>query len=241
MYVFVYHVGGLDCIVFLWLWLPETKRTDYCCFVNVHIRSCDGVGRVLSLRNLLLLPLFNSAVIGGKKYTCRFTLSVPNLTKGLLGEHEMGLCMFEAMQQTFVRCWNWFHMSRGPNCVSRSSNQIKWRKRGKQKRRDPVVALILNLIKVPKEVKIEKSSVLAFVFLNSSLGWCVMLVCTVRAAACTSTVSVKHLLDITWRSFKHLALHVFMSPCMYVCTSTVYIHVCKLWHGNLPVALSVSA
>lgn len=176
-----------------------------------------------------------------KKHTCRFTLPAPNLTKGLLGEHEMSHCPFEATQQTFVRCWNWFHMSRGPNCVSRSSNQIKWRKRGKQKKRDPVVALILNLIKVPKEVKIEKS-VLAFVFLNSSFSWCVMLMCTVRAAACTSTVSsVKHLLDVTWRSFKHLALHVFMSPCLYVWTSTVYIHVCKLWHGNLPVARSVSA
>lgn len=67
-YVLVYHVGGLNCIVFLWLWLPDTKRTDYCCFVNfVHIRSCDGVGRLLSLRNLLLPLLFNPAVIGGKK------------------------------------------------------------------------------------------------------------------------------------------------------------------------------
>lgn len=114
-------------------------------------------------------------------------------------------------------------------------------KKKRKKRKDPVVALILNLIKVPKEVKIQKSSVLAFVFLNSSLGWCVTLVRTVRAAACTSTVSVKHLLDVTWRSFRHLALHVFVSPFMYVCTSTVYIHVCRLWHGNLPVVLSVSA
>lgn len=40
---------------------------------------------------------------------------------------------------------NWFHMSGRPNCVSRFSNRIKMKKKGKEegKKRESVVALIL--------------------------------------------------------------------------------------------------
>lgn len=69
----VWFVSPLQWIILplyhlsMWSRLNDTKSPDYCCFVNVHVRLCDGVGRLLSVQNALPLPLFDRAVNGGKK------------------------------------------------------------------------------------------------------------------------------------------------------------------------------
>lgn len=84
---------------------------------------------------------------------------------------------------------------------------IKLNEERKERKEEPVVALILNLIKRPKEVKIEKSSVLAFSSLIRVLvgvsSWCTQ--AEQQFALPLYIVPVKHLLDFLWRSFKHLA------------------------------------
>lgn len=73
-------------------------------------------------------------------------------------------------------------------------------KREKGEKKESQWLHLSYLIKVPAEINIEKSSVLAFFLLNLIFGWCVTLVSTSRAAASTSTMSPKHLR----RSFQHL-------------------------------------
>lgn len=81
-------------------------------------------------------------------------------------------------------------------------------KREKEEKKESQWLHLSYLIKVPAEINIEKSSVLAFFLLNLIFGWCVTLVSTSRAAASTSTMSPKHLR----RSFQHLrACQIFIS------------------------------
>lgn len=58
---------------------------------------------------------------------------------------------------------------RGGHQTASADFLIKLNEERRERKEEPVVALILNLIKRPEEVKIEKSSVLAFSILNKSL------------------------------------------------------------------------
>lgn len=76
-----------------------------------------------------------------REHTCRFTHPCVISPKVLWMLMRWASDGFEVLL-VFHR--NWFHMSGGPNCVSRFPNQIKQRKKGKEgEKRKPVVALIL--------------------------------------------------------------------------------------------------
>lgn len=76
-----------------------------------------------------------------------FLFNISTVSLCLLLEDERSLWLFEAPRQIFMCRWNCFHMSRGLQCISSFSEQIKWRKRERLK----LVALILNLIKRKKK------------------------------------------------------------------------------------------
>lgn len=145
----------LSCCLMSNSCLKFDMRCEPVCFVHVsceHVCACIGFGLSLLLTGpshcrhdppvgdptthggpsadsakCPYAPLLRDpALNGGKKKTHlrgRRRLSAilrscrgPEMSVGAVWRRSSGL---------FVHCWNWFHMSEGPNCVSRFSNQIQ--------------------------------------------------------------------------------------------------------------------
>lgn len=152
----------------------HTKHTKYICHHTFFLfgsvlSALSRFEGFLQCVELLLLPLCVPALNDGKNTPAGSHIyCMANVNEGLLGEDEPCLWLFEELQKIFMRCWNWFHM-RGGHQTASADFLIKLNEERRERKEEPVVALILNLIKRPEEVKIEKSSVLAFSILNKSL------------------------------------------------------------------------
>lgn len=200
-----------------------------CSCARLVVWCCQPAAEFDECVKRLLLPLFDPAVNSGKNTPAGSHIyGRSDRAEGLLGEDEMSLCLFEALQQTFMCCWNWFHMSGRPNCISRFSDQIKWRKRGKQKAPSGCTYLEFNKKKRPKEVKIEK--IICSRFLRPHFGF--GLVCSLGVHS------------------QRNSLHLHRAQCQWNICLTSCGGALNIWYlmfgrfkvrtGKLPVDLSIS-